>query len=100
MQLRVIILILITIKLTIQITIKTIKNFKKINFFLYLLIVFNNRYKNNNKKINLNFKKKKTKKNKLKINIAITICYICNNIKHLTNNFKCLLYVQQQKIRN
>ena len=44
-----------------RITIKAIKNFKKTRNFLYLLIVLNNRYKNNNKKINLNLKKK-TKK--------------------------------------
>ena len=63
MQLRVIISILITIKLAMRITIKTIKNFKKAKNFLYLLIVFNNRRKNNNKKINLNLKKETKKVN-------------------------------------
>ena len=44
--------------------------------------------------------KKKNKEGKSKIDIATAICYICNDIKHLANDFKCSLYAQQQKIRN
>ena len=75
MQLQITILILKTNNLIMQIAIKIIKNFKKIENILFLSIDRNYNYKINkinNKKNNSNLKKKKI--NKSKFDIINAIC--------------------------